>query len=95
MANNRIFNNLNLPLLIQSRRRNCYVDRITAVFDFQRLVCFFSLSSVRIRNFFCLDLTFLLAVVAPQFTSIQQPHNAREGQTHTDTHQQTYKYTYT
>ena len=38
MANPRKFNNLILPLWIQRRRRNCYVDQISSVFGFQRLV---------------------------------------------------------
>ena len=40
MANPRTCTNLILPLLIQNRRRNCYVDKITAVFGFKYLLFF-------------------------------------------------------
>ena len=46
MAKSRTFTNLILLLLKQSRRSNYYVDQVTAVFSFQRLICL----SVRISE---------------------------------------------
>ena len=40
MANPGTFTNLVLPLFIQSKIGNYDVDKITAVFGFQRLICF-------------------------------------------------------
>ena len=50
-----------LPLLLQSRKRNQYADKITAVFSFQRLI-FFSLSFVRNCRTIIMDLTVHLAL---------------------------------
>ena len=46
MAKSRTCTNLILLLLKQSRRSNYYVDQVTAVFSFQRLICL----SVRISE---------------------------------------------
>ena len=52
-ANLRTFTYHILPLLIQSRRRTYYVEKITAVFGFQRLVCLsvYGLSEFVVKNY--------------------------------------------
>ena len=63
MDNPRTFTNLILPLFIQSRRRNYYLEKITAVFSFERLVhlSVYLVSECVIKN---MDLTVHMALRA-------------------------------
>ena len=65
MANPRTFTKVILPLLIQSRKRNYCVDKITAVFGFQYNVCFSFYLVLECVIKKIMDLTVHMALRAP------------------------------
>ena len=81
IANPRTFTNHTLPLLIQSRKINYYVDTITAVLGCQRLVCF---SVYRVSEFFINKLRILPFIWHWEQLWTQQPSWPFENQTPRD-----------
>ena len=65
IPNTRTLTHHNLPLSIQSKKISYNEDKLAAVFGFQRIVWFLSLSSVAICNNKIIDLTVHLALRAP------------------------------